>query len=60
VKGNCKAAKKLGYSVVLVKDAHSLWGDEKTGKQKIDQHNKKLVDDGIVTLEAAQEIDFRQ
>lgn len=60
VKANCRAAKKLGYSVLLVKDAHSLWGDEKTGKEKIDQHNKKLVADDIVTLKATQEIDFRQ
>ena len=60
VKANCRAAKKLGYSVILVKDAHSLWGDEKTGKEKINQHNKKLVADDIVTLKAAQEIDFRQ
>ncbi len=60
VQGNCKAAKKLGYSVVLAKDAHSLWDDEKTGKEKIDHHNKKLADDGIVTLKASKEIDFRQ
>ena len=60
VKGNCKAAKKLGYTVVLVEDAHSLWGDKKIGKEKIDQHNKKLADDGIVTLKNTQEIDFRQ
>ncbi|NPE07840.1 MAG: isochorismatase family protein [Asgard group archaeon] len=60
VKANCRAAKKLGYSVVLVKDAHSCWGNEKTGKEKVAHHNKKLVDDGIVTLKATQEIDFRQ
>jgi len=60
VKGNCKAAKKLGYSVILAKDAHSMWSDEKTGKEKIDKHNKKLVDDGIVTLKASKEIYFRQ
>lgn len=60
VNANCRAAKKLGYSVILVKDAHSCRGDETKGKAIIDKYNQKLVDEGIVTLKTTHEIDFRQ
>jgi len=60
VKANCRAANKLGYSIILVKDAHSCWGDDIKGKEKVNHHNKKLVDDGIVSLKSTKEIDFRQ
>ena len=59
VRSNCKAAKKLGYNVLLVSDAHSCWGDEKKAKPKIAEINKKLSSDGIVDLIPTNEIDFK-
>lgn len=57
VKNNCIAAKKLGYKVFLVEDAHSCRGEK--AKQTIERCNKQLVNDGIVELVATKEVNFK-
>ena len=57
VRATCLDAKRLGYDVILVKDAHSNF-HERAG-EIIDEWNQKLSE-GTVELRATQEIDFRE
>ena len=55
VKATCLDAKRLGYLVTLVRDAHSNYS--KQAKRLIDEWNHKLEQAGI-TLESTAEIHF--
>ena len=52
VKVNCLEAKKLGFNVILAKDAHSNYHAEP--KKMIDKWNKKLKEEGIEVLTTEQ------
>ncbi|WNS45087.1 cysteine hydrolase family protein [Paenibacillus sp. MMS20-IR301] len=58
VNATSRRASALGYSTVLVKDAHSTFdNDTHSGEEIVNQHNQDLGS-GIVTLRAEQEISF--
>ncbi len=52
VKANCRAARKLGYAVVLVKDGHSSYS--KDAARLIDKWNQKLGEIGCQVMATAE------
>ncbi|NHJ49691.1 MAG: isochorismatase family protein, partial [Asgard group archaeon] len=58
---NSRAAKELGYKVILVRDGHSRDAkEEKQGKELIEKYNKQLEKEGIVELMATKEVRFKE
>lgn len=59
VNATSRRASSLGYSSVLVKDAHSTFDDNGlSGEEIVKQHNE-VLGSGIVTLRAEQEVSFQ-
>jgi nicotinamidase-related amidase len=58
VNGNSRAAKELGYRVILVEDGHSTRGEAEKVKRTIERYNKQLVKEEIVELIATKEVKF--
>ncbi|MEK3671148.1 cysteine hydrolase family protein [Paenibacillus sp. FSL R10-2771] len=59
VNATSRRAHSLGYSSVLVKDAHSTFDDNHlTGEEIVKQHNDALGS-GIAALRSEQEVTFR-
>lgn len=53
----CRRAFSLGYDVVLVKDAHSTWGNGRISADDIiDHHNKALR--WFAEVESADDVSF--
>ncbi|AIQ58907.1 cysteine hydrolase family protein [Paenibacillus borealis] len=59
VNATSRRAHSLGYSSVLVKDAHSTFDNNNlTGEEIVKQHNDALGS-GLVTLRSEEEVTFR-
>jgi nicotinamidase-related amidase len=57
---NSRAAKKLGYNVILVSDAHSRDAkEEEKGREIVEKYNKQLEKEGIVKLMTTKEVKFK-
>ena len=56
VNATCKGAHELGYETILVKDAHSTYHESPAAI--VDEYNAKLSGDGIVQLQATDEVGF--
>jgi len=56
VNATCLGAHELGYATILVKDAHSTYHENPAAI--VDEYNAKLSGDGIVHLQATNEVGF--
>jgi len=54
----CRRAFSLGYSVILVKDAHSTWGSPRFTAQQIIEHHNQVLGGWFTTLKNESEIEF--
>jgi len=52
----CRRAYSLGYSVTLVKDAHSTWNTDLLTASQIIAHHNEVLSSWFVELKAADEI----
>jgi nicotinamidase-related amidase len=59
VQATCKGAKKLGYEVILIRDAHSRDGGDRLAKKTIETWNNRLKRGGV-KLMYTDEIRFRK
>jgi len=54
----CRRAFSLGYTVTLVKDAHSTWNSSHFTAQQIIEHHNRVLGGWFATLKNEREIEF--
>jgi nicotinamidase-related amidase len=54
----CRAAKALGYQVVLASDAHTTFDNQVLPAERIVAHHNNTLDGAFVELSAASDIEF--
>jgi nicotinamidase-related amidase len=54
----CRCAFSLGYDVILVKDAHSIWDSPRFTAQQIIEHHNYVLGGCFATLKNERETEF--
>lgn len=58
IDATCRRAFSLGYTVILIKDAHSTWNSPRFTAQQIIEHHNHVLSGWFATLKNEREIEF--